>query len=276
MKKIIYSAIALTLICAAFTACSKPTVPPERTGNIVSTISSQPDKEHYHFVERDDANPHVVFEKGENGEEVRYISNTCEKVSFVAHERSNSEAAKAMSNVFDRAYDNHRSSSSAMMDDLDYYLSSDSVDMSVFPWETKVDYSCTRNDGKAISIIETTDFYAAGKLEGTTVRTFNFNPLDGSQITNIFYKNGDKESFDAVDDFIFKKLIEKYGENSGITYSMPNLTSMVDEAIPGWYFTETGVKIIFNPGSIAPIENGTFELDLTKEELPEDALKYFN
>ena len=51
---------------------------------------------------------------------------------------------------------------------------------------------------------------------------------------------------------------------------------MIDEALDSWYFTETGVKLIYNPGSIAPIESGSFELELAKQELPESAHEYFN
>lgn len=274
-SKIIISVIAVALICTSFAAC-KQTTPPERTGDIASTIPTQPDKEHYHFVERNDAEPFIVKEDTENGEQLVYINNTCEKVSFVAHERINSTAAKNMNNVLNLAYNSHKDSSAKMMDSLDAVLSDASADLSVFPWETKVDYSCTRNDGKAISIIETTEFSSGGELTGTTVRTINFDPLTGAHLSNIFYKAGDSDAFNAMDDFIYKKLLEKYGDNSGITYNMPNLSSMIEEALPGWYFTETGVKIIFNPGSIAPIENGGFELELSKDELPENALKYFN
>ena len=273
-NKLITSIMAAALICASLTAC-QTTPAPERTGDKASTIPTQPDKEHYHFVEREDSAPHKVYRETD-GDETLYISNTCEKVSFVAYERVDSQAAKKMNDFLDNVYNNHRTSSDTMIKDLDGYLLSESVDLSVFPWETKVDYSCTRNDGMAISIIETIDFYAANKLEGTTVRTFNFDPLTGDLINNIFYTAGDTESLDAADEMIYNKLISQYGEESGITYSMPALTSMVDEAIPGWYFTETGIKIIFNPGSIAPIENGTFELEIAKEDLPEDAQKYFN
>lgn len=273
-RKIIISILACGILLSSLTACSdNANKNPERTGNTESQITSQPESSHFHFIEREDSTPDTVYNQDKT---VAYIKNTCEKVSFVALERVDSDIAREMNAVLSKAYDSHRASSGTLMDDLNEYLENGDVDESVFPWETKVDYNCTRNDGKAISVIETTDFYSASKLSGTTVRTYNFEPTTGKQITNIFYEVGNDEAFNAMDDFIYKKLIEKYGEDKGITYTMPNLTSMVDEAMNSWYFTATGIKIIFNPGSIAPTENGNFELEIAKSDLPDFAQSYFN
>lgn len=270
-NKIIISIIAALFVCTAATACTKAPTAPERTGKTESEIPSQPDIAHYHFVEREDKTPYVVKKEATDGEIFEFIKNSCEKVSFVAHDRVDSTAASKMNSVFDAAYSYHESATTAMIKDLEDYLLSESVDMSVFPWETKIDYTCVRNDGKAISVVENIDYRG-----GISVYAYNFDPLTGDHVTNIFYTTGDKESLDAMDNLVYNKLIEKYGEDSGITYSMPNLVSMIDCAMGSWYFTETGAKLIFNPGSIAPIENGSFELDLSKEELPETSLKYFN
>lgn len=273
-RKIIISILASAILLASLSACSPSADKnPERTGNTESQITVEPEKSHYHFIEREDSTPDAVYNDERT---VTYIKNTCEKVSFVALERIDSDAARQMNTVLTKAYNSHRATSGTLMTDLEEYLKNDSVDMSVFPWETKVDYSCTRNDGKAISVIETTDFYSASKLSGTTVRTYNFDPTTGKQITNVFYEVGNDEAFNEIDDYIYKKLIEKYGEDKGITYTMPTLTSMVDEATNSWYFTATGVKLIFNPGSIAPAECGNFELDIPKADLPEFAQVYFN
>jgi len=269
-NRLLISAIAIAVAgTACLFGCQKKPEAPERTGGI-STIVSEPEKQHFHFTEHEDKNP----ERSTTAEGEIIITNTCEEVSFVPFNRADNEASKAMNSVLNKAIDNHSKTASDLLEDANAYINNGAIDPEYLPWETKIDYSCVRNDGKAISIIETADFYAAGKLEGTTVRTYNFVPLTGKQLTNIFYT--DKASLDEIDDYVYKKLIEKYGEESGITYEMPSLSSMIDEALDSWYFTETGVKLIYNPGSIAPIENGSFELELTKQELPESAHEYFN
>ena len=268
-NKFILSAIAAAIICTAFTGCQSTKEQPAKETE-ESLIPSQPDNEHYVFIEHKDKDPYII--RKENDDSVIYINNTCESVSFVALKSADKAASKEMNRVLDEAYNSHEQSSKSMFSQLDFYLSSENADLSSFPWETKVDYSCTKNDGRAISIIETRDFYSAGEHEGTTVRAFNFNPLTGALINNIFFT--DNASRDKMDDSVYNKLIEKYGEDKGINYSIVT-SSMIEEALDSWYFTETGVKLIFNPGSIAPIESGAFELDLSKNELPENAQKYF-
>lgn len=270
-NRIIISIIAAATISACLMAagCQKKPEAPVRTGD-TSTIETEPEKQHFIFTQHEDTTP----ENKLTTDGVVIITNTCEEVSFVPYNRSDSGASKSMNAVLDKAFKNHRQIASDMVEDAQEYITDGVIDPEVLPWETRIDYSCKRNDGKAISVIETADFYSAGKLKGTTVRTYNFKPLTGEQITNVFFS--DNASRDEMDDYIYNKLLEKYGEDSGITYTMPTLVSMVDEALSSWYFTETGVKIIYNPGSIAPIENGTFELELTKQELPEFAHEYFN
>ena len=90
----------------------------------------------------------------------------------------------------------------------------------------------------------------------------------------MFYIAGDKASFDEADDVMYKKLVSKYGEEA-ISYNNV-ASSFVEIAEQCWYFTEDGVKVMFNVGTVADPEVGTLELEYTKEELPELAQKYFN
>ena len=114
----------------------------------------------------------------------------------------------------------------------------------------------------------------AGTSVGTIRFSYNFDPITGDQVRNIFYVPGDKESFDTADDVIYKKLLAKYGED---VVDYDNVTaSFIDECLDCWRFTESGVVVTFNKGSIAAPEAGVLEVEYSKEELPEFAQKYFN
>ena len=131
-----------------------------------------------------------------------------------------------------------------------------------------------RNDGKAISVLETIEMSYAGEVDNSICTSYNFDPATGDLIKQVFYSADDKESFDSADDSMYKKLIAKYGEE---TISYENVSSsFVELAEECWYFTENGIQIIFNPGSIAPASAGVLDLEYTAEELPELAQKYFN
>lgn len=274
-KHTLAAVIAAGLItCTAFTACinkADSNTPPIDRAPLNSTIALQPEKAHFTFMEHSQSTPNTLQS---TDKKIVYVSTSAEKVSFVAENRADRTAAKKINEVLTGAGERSQDIYGSLVESLDSYLSQENADTSVFPWEAKVDYTCTRNDGRAISVLEAIDSYSAGALEGTTNFTYNFDPATGDHITQIFYTPGDKESFDNADDVMYKKLIEKYGED---VISYKNVaSSFVETAEPCWYFTENGIKIVFNPGSVADISVGTLELEYTKEELPELAQKYFN
>ena len=263
------------ITCAALASCTNSSSKdnqtlPERTP-LNSTIELQPEKAHFAFMEHDQSTPHTLQSADK---QTIYISTSAEKVSFVAENRADRESAKKINSVLTNAAERTGDIYNSLVESFDEYFSQENADMSVFPWETKIDYTCIRNDGKAISVIESIESYSAGVLNGTVNFTYNFSPATGEQITQVFYAAGDKQAFDSADDTMYKKLVEKYGEE---VISYDNITSsFVEAAEPCWYFTESGVKIAFNPGIVADASAGVLELEYTKEELPELAQKYFN
>lgn len=274
MNRKISAIIAAAAICLSLGACSDNTSNtnelPERPP-LNSIIAMQPEKAHYTFMEHSQENPTVLTS---TDKQTVYASTSVEKVSFVAENRADREAAKKINQVLTNAYERSLNIYDNLVDSLEAYLADGNEDMSVFPWEVNVDYTCIRNDGKAISVLEAIQSSDGGKENATTTFSYNFDPVTGDQIYQVFYNAEDKESFDAADDTMYKKLVEKYGEEL-ISYDNVS-SSFVEVAHQFWYFTQDGVKVVFSAGSIAPAEVGEFELDYSKEELAEHALKYFN
>lgn len=262
-KKVI-TIIAAGLACISITACKDTKT---NTPESVTSIHQA----HFTFVEHGQEAP-TKLESADK--QIIYISSSAEKVAFVAENRIDRPSAKKINDVLTQAYNRSKDRYNSIVDQLDAYLSDKNNDTSTFPWETTTDYTCVRNDSKAISVVETVETRTAGVLSGTTTFAYNFNPANGDFIGQVFYDSNDKASFDSADDLMYKKLVEKYGED---TINYENVaSSFVEMSHPCWYFTDDGVHVIFNAGSIANAEAGVLELDYTKEELPEFAQKYFN
>ena len=269
-KKVILAILTAGLICTSYlTGCSN-TAAPERTVS-ESTIENEPERAHYTFVEHSQSKPTKIMSEDQ---ETLFILSSAEKVSFVAESRADREASRKINNTLGEAYDRAKALYTNFYEDLNEILSQETPDLSLLPFETKVDYTCTRNDGRAISVTEIIETYVAGNLEGTTRYVYNFDPVTGDQIKNIFYTTGDKASFDEADNTIYEKLLAKYGEEV-INYSNVS-TSFIDETLDSWRFTENGVVVTINAGYVAPAEAGVLEVEYTKDELPAFAQKYFN
>ncbi|MBQ7399730.1 MAG: hypothetical protein IJW06_04650 [Clostridia bacterium] len=275
-KRIITAIIVAGLISAAFTftSCTLNSAKNNNEGQQITedtSITARPEEAHFSFLEHKQKTPDVIQSVDK---ETIYISTSVEEASFVAKDRTNRPSAKKINEVLTKARERSNDVNDRLVDELDAYLSLENADISVFPWESRVDYDCLRNDGKAISVLETVESYTAGTLTATSNFSYNFDPLTGDHINQVFYIAGDKASFDEADDVMYKKLVSKYGEE---TISYNNVaSSFVEIAEQCWYFTEGGVKVMFNVGTVADPEVGTLELEYTKEELPELAQKYFN
>ncbi len=273
-KSSIIAVIAAALICSALGGCndsnSTNKVNIDRTP-LMSTVTAQPEKAHFTFLEH---SPEIPNTLSSEDKQTIYISSSAEKASFVAESRADREAAKKINATLTQAHERSMNIYDSLIDELEAHLSTENPDMSIFPWETRVDFTCKRNDGRAISVIEEIESYSGKELSGTTTFSYNFEPATGNRIKQVFYDESSKQDFDAADDTMYKKLIAKYGEET-INYDNVS-SSFVEVAHQCWYFTKDGVEIVFSPGSIAPVEAGTLELEYSKEELPELAQKYFN
>lgn len=264
----------LMAICAAttaFTACSGDNREPQREGVAPSVIETEPEKEHFIISEVPQSKP-VRSTKSADGQTI-YKSLEIEDLTIVQLAQADKAAAKNMRKVMSSAYDRHISAYESSLESLNSLLTAETIDMSVFPYETKVDYSCVRNDGKAISILEEITSYSAGNPISTTTFSYNFDPATGEQINQVFYESANKQSFDKADNQLYEKLLAQYGDIINYSY-IPS--SFIEAAEDCWYFTKDGVKIVFNPGDAAPEEAGVLDAEFSKEELPELAQKYFN
>lgn len=264
-KNIIKLVTAVTIACAIITGCADKE--PERTGGNPSVIESRPTEEHYIIAEQMPKTPDKTA-KSKDG--TIYKTLSIEEIIITQKARVDKPAAQKMESVFMQAADRHIDTYEAELEAII------EMDESLFPMETKVDYTVLRNDGRAISIKEEILRTNAGNPAGTTEFIYNFNPVTGASIaTDIFYKAGDKASLDDADSKMFGKLTAKYGEEN-IKYENLRTASYVDAAQDSWYFTEGGIAVYFAAGEIADASLGRLEIEYAKDELPEFAQKYFN
>ena len=269
-KFIICLAAILTASCVMLSGCETSPEAPERTGDTPTQIPAEPTQAHYVITEtpaKSPVHPPITFEEGENSLEI-------ENIQITAYERINSEAAKKMNKVLDKARkfveDTYIDDCFRLREDMDA-----GNDLSAhFPFKTVVDYSYSRNDGKAITIIEKIDSYSAGALTYSISYAYNFEPLTGEQVLQPFCDMENKEDYDRADNLIFTKLCEKYPDT--VSYDTLNYASFVDASLGFWQFTDNGVKVVFPEGMLASSDKGDLEIEFSKEELPEFAQKYFN
>ena len=272
-NRLIIAFIAACLAATTLTACSGgDNREPQREGVAPSVIETQPESQHYMISDKPASKPARIT-KSADGETV-YTSLEIEDLSIVQMAQADKNAAKNMRKIMDQSHNRHISAYESALEALNAELTAENVDLSVFPHETKIDYTCTRNDGKAISITEKISSYSAGNLTREISFAYNFDPATGEQIKQVFYQRDDKQGYNDADSLLYSKLLNEYGSEA-INYSnIPS--SFVDEAEDCWYFTADGIKISFNPGEIAPESFGIIETEYAKEELPEFAQKYFN
>lgn len=276
-NKIILSLIILCL-CAAtlLTSCTENTTNNNSANNPgpgQSTILTEPEKAHYLIKDTPADSPAKTLS---NDGEV-FSSLVIEKLSITQHDRINKPAAAKMKEVLvaqgeKRINDIYYSNADVLL----AQMKQEDFDKSTLPHKMTVDYTCVRNDGRAISILETIDSYSADKLQSSITTAYNFIPLTGERIGQPFYTVGNSDEFNAADNTMYEKLLSKYGEEV-ISYNNVS-ASFVDAAADCWYFTQDGkgIAVKFSAGRIAPVEAGDLEIEYSKEELPEFAQKFFN
>ena len=287
MNKKIIAVILTAALCitALLTGCADNTTTttdnnnttnklPDRTGLTESKITSEPEKAH--FIIRDTpASKPTKTTSTKDGEVISILE--IEDISITHHERVDKNATENMRSVVNSAAEKRLVSLyNSTNANLVAEMAQENFDRSSLPYKVSVDYSCTRNDGRAISITETINSYAADTLQHSITTTYNFVPLTGERISQLFYTSGDSDGYNAADNTMYEKLTAKYGPEV-ISYN--NVTaSFVDVAADCWYFSEDGKRLVvtFSAGRIAPEEVGVIEIEYSKEELPEFAQKFFN
>lgn len=266
-------------ICAAaiLTSCTNNTPEINNHGETVSSesnITVEPNKAHFIIKDKPAKNA-VKTTYSKEGETLNSLE--IEELSITPHERADKDAAYNMKEIINvqgekRLYSIYDSNNEVLLAEM----TNENFDASSLPRKIAVDYTCVRNDGKAISVLETINSYAADQLQTTVTTAYNFVPLTGERIMQVFYTPGNKEEYDAADNTMYEKLVSKYGAEL-ISYNSVS-SSFVDVAAECWFFAEDGegISVIFPAGRITPVEAGALELEYSKEELPEAAQKYFN
>lgn len=273
-KKIITILLTAGLILASFAACSddkKNTGDNGDNKNSVEgdSLENAPEKSHFTMMEKE----YPVSFKSGDGEQV-YVTGMIRKASIVAHDRTNSPISKAVNARLETAYERNNSSANALMDAVVDAFKDESfnAEEAKFPWTINTEYELIRNDGLVLTFKEKVDYFAGGEPV-SNVYYYNFNTKTAELVEQIMYTPGDDKDRDEVDSVIYKKLCDKYGEDV-ISYDNVS-SSFAESAVDCWYFTENGIKIDFNAGTIAPVEAGTFEVQLGKDELSSQAAQYF-
>ena len=284
-KKIIIGITALSVCLAALlTSCNNSSYPapgtnntpnpPDRTGLSESKILTEPEKAHFIIRDTPAKTTPTKTTSTKDGEVLSIL--TIEDLSITQHERVDKNATDNMRSAIitqgqKRIYSLYDSINNALFTEI----TAEGFNKDTLPRKVSVDYSCTRNDGKAISITETISYFAAEEPGYSILTTYNFVPLTGERIPQLFYNPDDSDAYNAADNTMYEKLTSKYGEI--ISYDNVS-TSFVDVAANCWHFSEdgNGIKVFFTAGQIAPEQAGDFEIEYSKEELPEFAQKFFN
>ncbi len=262
------SALAMILAGITVTTCVACSDAEKNQGENVETEVSIADPR-FNLIEKEYP---VSFKDGET--ETVYVEGVVRKPSLVSLERVNSKVSKNINSVLSNAYDRNSSGANALMDEVIQAFKDENftAESGGLPWSFTTDYDVMRNDGKVVTIKEVIEYVVSNKTV-TNTYYYNFDVNDGSQIVNVFFVEGDDDERDAIDLIVFEKLKEKYGDDS-INYDNV-YSSFVEVATDSWYFTEDGVNLFFNRYEVAPESEVDFEIELTKDELPEFAQEYF-
>lgn len=272
MKKNIFAAILAGLVICSTVACTKTANENDDTENNDEVeISQTSEKPQFQMLMKD--YPMTVTDK--DNEELVYVTGTIRKASVVAQSREFSPITKNINNVLQAAYNRNKTSGDELLDVMSEAFGTDGFDAStaMFPWSIDTSYELVNNNGTIATVKETVDYFAGGPHHTVSTYYYNFDCTDGTHLTQILYTEGDDEQRNAADSLIYNKLKEKYGEDV-ISYDYIQ-SSFVEAAVDTWYFTENGINVYFNQYEIAPYAAGDFEIEITKDELPETALKYF-
>ncbi len=269
-KNIIKLFAAVAITSAIFTGCAKFEDPTERTSDQPSQIEAMPNETHYNIDNLKDTTRSVKSKDGEIYKEI-----TIKNLQITQKARADKEQAQKMNAVLTQALERRLNVYNSECEALYKIMADGTLDSSALPIKTEVSYDIHRNDGRAISIEEKIITTNAGVEVSSISFTYNFDSITGSQITtSVFCDMSDSADFNNADNMIFEALKAKYGEES-ISYDNLGYASYVDAALDKWYFTDNGIKVLFNAGEIADEALGKLEIDLTKDMLSQDAQRFF-
>lgn len=132
-------------------------------------------------------------------------------------------------------------------------------------WEIENTFEMVRGDESVISVKETDYYYYGGAHPGTTYRADNFSTQTGNLLLfdDIFSDPGDAHS--QITNYILDLMTSP--DYAGSFFDdYVDLVAGIDMT-DRWYFSESGLVVIFNEYEIAPYAAGPFEFTIPYGEL---------
>lgn len=265
IKKILAGLLAAG-ICVALSSCKNENIDkpgtdnPGQIENDVVEITKDP---LYHISTRDLEDSVAV----KDTEEIVFTKKV-QNVRVTAFDRDYSETAKKIVATMSSA-EKRANSQAAEIKNMSMELLAQGQTGLSFPFCFETTYHEGRNDGAVVCIIEKAYYNSGGPHPYHADFGYNFDAQTGEHLN---FEAVLPEDFD-IESLLFNKLNEKYpGMIDPQNFIMPELSKIADDS---WVFTDDGIDVWFNVYDIAPYAGGTFEIEISKDELPKETLKYF-
>ncbi len=200
------------------------------------------------------------------------FTKTLEKIRVTALNEAYYSAAKNIASVMNNSYERNVLQADTLRNSILETFSGE--DMTGLPWALEAKYDTISSSGKLVSFVEHIYYNAGGAYPTYVDFSYNFDAATGKQLLlEDFLPLDDDEKTPFYDNLLREKLDEKYPDTVQDSFIQTNL---IHVAVDTWMFTENGMKIWYNEQEIAPHAAGKLEIELTRDELPENALAYLD
>lgn len=272
MKKTVFAILAICVCALAFASCKKePNIvnPPENpTPNNQGTEYTEEIPAPEYTIKTEPLTDTVSAK--DSGELI--FTKTVERVRVTAKHNAYIDAARKISNTMKNASDRNETQADALKNNALASFTGD--DMIGLPWSLETTFEAISSEGKVVSIVEHI-YQSTGAAHPMRIDfSYNFDAQTGNQLSlGDFFPIGDDKKTPEITALFRSKLEEKY---PGAVQESFIQTNLIEMAVDTWIFTENGMKIWYNEQEIAPHAAGKLEIELTRDELPEAALKYLD
>ncbi len=265
MIKKLLSGLLAAVICVALVSCKNTENKPndDDKGQIANN-SVEITKEPLYKITTRDLEDSVAVK---DTQEVVFTKKV-QTVRVTALDRTYSEVAKKIASVLSSA-EKRANEQAAEIKNMSMELLAQGQTGLSFPFCFETAYHEGRNDGAVVCVIEKAYYNSGGPHPYHADFGYNFDARTGEHLN---FEAVLPKDFD-IETLLFDKLNEKYpGMIDPQNFVMPELSKIADDS---WVFTDDGMDVWFNVYDIAPYVGGTFEIEISKDELPEETLKYF-
>lgn len=205
---------------------------------------------------------------------VLYDINIQKVNSYVLQNQQFMTCSKAVNKMIDTALTIRKKDADEFKNALYDFIATSGTEQAGLPWSMSAIYKVEKNDGKAVSISENVEESMGSLAQGSVNAVFgyNFDALTGEQISleSICANDTERQTFETL---ISTKLVNKYGAETFEGYDKRSTYLLLGD--DSWYFSPEGITIFYNTTEIAPAVAGSFEINVSKQELPQGFQKYF-